>query len=67
MTRTLSNIVGRVNGVLLPMFMGMSVAGLLKNTLSLLSVYVIGGILFFAGALVMGTVFKTGSITPSER
>jgi MFS family permease len=69
---TEESFVGRVNGVMLPMFMGMmvvgmSVAGLLMNTLSLLSVYVIGGILFLAGALLMVTVFKTGSVTPSER
>ena len=67
---TEESFVGRVNGVMLPMFMGMmvvgmSVAGLLMNTLSLLTVYVIGGILFFAGALLMATVFKTASVTPS--
>jgi DHA3 family macrolide efflux protein-like MFS transporter len=69
---TEESFVGRVNGVMLPMFMGMmvvgmSIAGLLMNSLSLLSVYVIGGILFLAGGLLMVTVFKTGSITPSER
>jgi MFS transporter, DHA3 family, macrolide efflux protein len=70
---TEESFVGRVNGVMLPMFMGMmvvgmSVAGLLMNTLSLLSVYFIGGILFLVGALLMATVFKTTeSVTPSER
>jgi DHA3 family macrolide efflux protein-like MFS transporter len=69
---TEESFVGRVNGVMLPMFMGMmvvgmSIAGLLMNSLSLLSVYVIGGILFLAGALLMVTVFKTGRVTPSER
>ncbi|MFD0698123.1 MFS transporter [Paenibacillus sp. GCM10027628] len=67
---TEESFVGRVNGVMLPMFMGMmvvgmSVAGLLMNTLSLLTVYVIGGILFLAGALLMATVFKTASVTQS--
>ncbi|MCZ8517123.1 MFS transporter [Paenibacillus filicis] len=69
---TEESFVGRVNGVMLPMFMGMmvagmSVAGLLMNSLSLLTVYVIGGVLFLAGALLLVQVFHTGSAAPSEQ
>jgi DHA3 family macrolide efflux protein-like MFS transporter len=69
---TEESFIGRVNGVMLPMCMGMmvvgmSVAGLLMNTLSLLLVYVLGGLLFLIGAMLMVTVFKTGSVTPSQR
>ncbi|EFM10483.1 major facilitator superfamily MFS_1 [Paenibacillus curdlanolyticus YK9] len=50
--------IGRVGGVLTPMFMGMmvigmSVGGPLMHALSLLSVYEISGVLFLAGALLM--------------
>lgn len=48
--------VGRVGGVLTPMFMGMmvigmSLAGVLKDALSLFTVFAAGGILFLIGAL----------------
>jgi MFS family permease len=51
-------IVGRVNGVLNPMFMGtmvvgMSFAGLLKDAFPLLSIYTGIGIIFLLGSLVM--------------
>ncbi|UUZ89651.1 MFS transporter [Paenibacillus sp. P25] len=68
---TEESFVGRVNGVMIPMFMGMmvlgmSVAGALMNSLSLLTVYVIGGVLFLAGALLLVPLFQTGSAAPSE-
>lgn len=51
-------IVGRVNGVLNPMFVGMmvismSLAGVLKDAFSLMSIYTGAGLLFFIGAMVM--------------
>ncbi|MFC4410361.1 MFS transporter [Chungangia koreensis] len=55
--------VGRVNGVLNPMFMGMmvigmSVSGLIKDPLSLSGVYMTSGILFLIGALFIIPLFK---------
>jgi MFS transporter, DHA3 family, macrolide efflux protein len=52
------SIVGRVNGVLNPMFIGMMVismsfAGTLKDAYSLVSIYTGAGILFLLGAFVM--------------
>ncbi|WP_410511943.1 MFS transporter [Paenibacillus sp. BR2-3] len=52
------SIVGRVNGVLNPMFTGMmvismSLAGTLKDAYPLVSIYAGAGFLFFLGALVM--------------
>lgn len=57
------SFVGRVNGVLNPMFMGMMVigmtaSGLLKVTLTLFGVYVVSGILFLIGALFVVPLFK---------
>ncbi|PYI52271.1 MFS transporter [Paenibacillus flagellatus] len=53
-----ASIVGRVNGVLNPMFVGMmvvsmSLAGPLKDAFSLVSIYVGSGLLFLFGALMM--------------
>lgn len=53
-----TSIVGRVNGVLNPMFVGMMVvsmsfAGALKNTFSLSTIFSGAGVLFLLGALVM--------------
>lgn len=50
--------IGRVGGVLTPMFMGMMVVGMsmggyLKNAISLHMVYTISGVLFFIGALIL--------------
>jgi DHA3 family macrolide efflux protein-like MFS transporter len=52
------SIVGRVNGVLSPMFIGMMVismsfAGMLKDAYSLVSIYTGAGILFIVGAFAM--------------
>lgn len=57
------SFVGRVNGVLNPMFMGMMVigmtaSGLLKVPLTLFGVYVVSGILFLIGALFVVPLFK---------
>lgn len=53
-----TSIVGRVNGVLNPMFVGMMVvsmsfAGALKNSFSLSTIFSGAGVLFLLGALVM--------------
>ena len=53
-----ASIVGRVNGVLNPMFVGMMVismsfAGALKDAFSLSTIYGGAGLLFLLGALVM--------------
>jgi predicted MFS family arabinose efflux permease len=53
-----ASIVGRVNGVLNPMFVGMMVlsmsfAGVLKDAFSLSSIYTGAGMLFLVGALAM--------------
>lgn len=50
--------VGRVNGVLNPLFMGgmvtaMSIAGWLKSKLALVAIYEISGILFLGGVLLI--------------
>lgn len=57
------SFVGRVNGVLSPMFMGMmvvgmSISGLLKTPLTLFGVYLIAGILFLIGTLLVLPLFK---------
>jgi MFS transporter, DHA3 family, macrolide efflux protein len=55
--------VGRVNGVLNPLFMGlmvigMSATGLVKEPLTLFGVYLVSGILFLLGALLVVPLFK---------
>jgi MFS transporter, DHA3 family, macrolide efflux protein len=57
------SIVGRVNGVLNPMFTGMmvismSLAGTLKDTFSLVSIFAGAGILFLLGAMVMVPIMR---------
>ncbi len=54
MQNTEAQFVGRVNGILSPLFSGamvvmMSMAGLLKNTFSLVAMYEVAGILFIIG------------------
>ncbi|MCH5583586.1 MFS transporter [Shimazuella sp. AN120528] len=58
-----ASIVGRVNGLLNPMFIGMMVlsmsfAGALKSTYSLVSIYTGAGMLLLIGALVMIPIMK---------
>jgi MFS transporter, DHA3 family, macrolide efflux protein len=55
--------VGRVNGVLSPLFMGMmvigmSVAGIVKIPLTLCGVYLVSGILFLIGTLLVVPLFN---------
>jgi MFS transporter, DHA3 family, macrolide efflux protein len=55
--------VGRVNGVLNPLFMGtmvigMSASGLLKEPLTLFGVYIVSSILFLIGAMLVVPLFK---------
>lgn len=57
-------LVGRVNGVLNPMFMGamvstMSLAGWLKAQLSLVLMYEVSGLLFFIGMLLVIPLFHS--------
>jgi len=61
---TKSEFVGRVNGVLNPMFMGfmvitMSLTGWLKSQFSLTILYITAGILFLIGALLTSLIFNT--------
>lgn len=60
---TEQSYVGRVNGVLSPMFMGMmvimmSVSGLLKKVFPLVSIYTFSGIAMLIGALILVPIFK---------
>lgn len=62
---TSEEFVGRVNGVLNPMFMGamvimMSLAGWLKTQFSLVTMYEMSGALFFAGMLLIIPIFNQG-------
>ncbi|WP_314588531.1 MFS transporter [Paenibacillus terrigena] len=55
--------IGRVGGVMTPLFMGMmvigmSIAGILKSALSLSAVYLISGCLFFTGMLVLLPLYR---------
>jgi len=55
--------IGRVNGILNPMFMGamvvtMFLAGPLKGAISLVSLYVIAGVAFLIGVAVLAPLFK---------
>lgn len=61
---TKSEFVGRVNGVLNPMFMGfmvitMSITGWLKSQFSLTILYISAGILFLIGAMLTSLIFNT--------
>jgi MFS transporter, DHA3 family, macrolide efflux protein len=60
---TEESFVGRVNGVLNPLFMGMMVigmtaAGMIKVPLTLFGVYLVSGVLFLIGALLVVPLFK---------
>ncbi|UPM54008.1 MFS transporter [Gottfriedia acidiceleris] len=55
--------VGRVNGILTPLFMGamvitMSLAGILKEHFSLISIYQVSALLFVIGIIIMVPMFK---------
>ncbi|OOM77054.1 MFS transporter [Clostridium sp. BL-8] len=60
---TKAEFVGRVNGVLNPMFMGfmvitMSLTGWLKSQFSLTVLYITAGLLFFIGTLLTSLIFN---------
>jgi DHA3 family macrolide efflux protein-like MFS transporter len=60
---TEESFIGRVNGILSPLFMGMmvlamSVSGVLKKSLSLPPLYLATGVLFFVGMLTLLPLFK---------
>jgi MFS transporter, DHA3 family, macrolide efflux protein len=60
---TEESFVGRVNGVLNPLFMGMmvigmSASGIVKVPLTLFGVYLVSGLLFLVGALLVVPLFK---------
>ncbi|MNP49871.1 hypothetical protein D3C76_1440870 [compost metagenome] len=60
---TEQSFVGRVNGVLSPMFMGMMVimmtlSGVLKEHFPLVGIYSVSGIIMLVGALILIPIFK---------
>ncbi|MGG4033827.1 MFS transporter [Paenibacillus cisolokensis] len=60
---TNQSFIGRVNGVLSPMFMGMmvimmSVSGLLKKVFPLVGIYTAAGLIMLLGTLLLSTTFK---------
>jgi DHA3 family macrolide efflux protein-like MFS transporter len=65
------SIVGRVNGVLTPMFIGMmvismSLAGMLKNAYPLVSIYTGAGILFILGAFALIPIMSQNAPETSQ-
>ncbi|CAG7657439.1 MFS transporter [Paenibacillus allorhizosphaerae] len=71
---TAASYVGRVNGILSPMFMGamvltMSASGELKTHLSLSTIYMTAAILFVIGIVVMAPIYKmkSGAEQPQEQ
>ncbi|MGG6313236.1 MFS transporter [Paenibacillus macerans] len=60
---TEQSYVGRVNGVLSPMFMGMmvimmSLSGVLKTLFPLVGIYAVSGIIMLIGAIILVPIFK---------
>ncbi|MHA0857745.1 MFS transporter [Paenibacillus sp. CMAA1364] len=60
---TEQSYVGRVNGVLSPMFMGMmvimmSLAGFIKSHFPLVEIYCVSGLIMLVGALILIPIFK---------
>lgn len=69
---TEEQFVGRVNGVLNPLFMGamvitMSLAGWLKVQFSLVIMYVVAGALFFLGTLLTTRLFNTANSNENQK
>ncbi|WP_462408628.1 MFS transporter [Neobacillus sp. Marseille-QA0830] len=65
---TEANFIGRVNGILNPVFMGtnvitMTMSGWLKQTFSLVTIYETSAVLFIVGVLFLVPLFK-GSLSP---
>lgn len=68
---TKESFIGRVNGILNPLFMGsmvvtMMLSGAIKNAISLVPLYVIGGLFFLVGAAILVPLFKLKSGIPAE-
>jgi len=64
--------VGRVNGILTPLFMGsmvitMSLSGVLKEQFSLFTIYQLSAILFIIGILIMVPMFKMKKVVVEEK
>lgn len=67
---TEETFIGRVNGVLNPMFMGMmvvgmSASGLIMSATSLFSVYLFSSVLFLVGTLLLIPIFKLSGGNPA--
>ncbi|MGG4145390.1 MFS transporter [Paenibacillus algorifonticola] len=63
---TKESFIGRVNGILTPMFMGsmvvtMMLSGLMKNAISLVPMYIIAGLFFLLGVAILLPLFKLQS------
>lgn len=66
---TEQSYVGRVNGVLSPMFMGMmvimmSISGILKKFFPLVGIYTLSGIIMFVGAIILVPIFRHKPAAP---
>ncbi len=67
---TEESFIGRVNGILTPLFMGsmvvtMMLSGAMKNAISLVPLYVISGLFFLVGVAILVPLFKLkGGIQP---
>lgn len=67
---TEESFIGRVNGILNPLFMGsmvvtMMVSGAIKNAISLVPLYIIAGLFFLVGVAILLPLFKIkGGIQP---
>jgi DHA3 family macrolide efflux protein-like MFS transporter len=67
---TEESFIGRVNGILTPLFMGsmvftMMLSGVIKNTISLVPLYFIAGLFFLMGVAILVPLFKLkGAIQP---
>ncbi|MNI88456.1 hypothetical protein D3C73_1457590 [compost metagenome] len=60
---TEESFIGRVNGILTPLFMGsmvisMMLSGLLKNTISLVPIYVLAGLISLVGVVLLVPLLK---------
>jgi MFS transporter, DHA3 family, macrolide efflux protein len=71
MKNTEGAFIGRVNGILNPLFMGsmvvtMMLAGPLKNAFTLVPLYVIAGALFLVGVAVLVPLFKVKNSSQPE-
>ncbi|MCQ6562862.1 MFS transporter [Paenibacillus mendelii] len=68
---TEEKFIGRVNGILNPLFIGsmvvtMMLSGALKNAISLVPLYVIAGLFFLVGVAVLSPLFKLKGVVPPQ-